>query len=225
MSKLAPKSIAILVLTLCPLVLFAQAAERGKLSIADFDEGEAIGLFSVSSRDPMDEDQWIKMNWDHDDAIGKAGGKSLRLDYDVDSNESAKATFWMRLNDQDLSQYDTLHLYLKGSEGSRGNITVQFVDGNYHPSPYVIGRIEDHWKEFQIPLKRFTRIHDWSTIQEFDIVIDDMNAIPKEGSLWVDEISVSSRNGNESSIQRRKSDSVIGKGNTNQNTTGGKYVQ
>ena len=217
MSKLAPKSIAILILTLCPLVLFAWEAERGKLTIADFDEGEAIGLFSVSSRDPMDEDQWIKMNWDHDDAIGKAGGKSLRLDYDVDSNESAKATFWMRLNDQDLSQYDTLHLYLKGSEGSRGNVTIQFVDGNYRTSPYVIGRITEHWKEFQIPFKRFTRIKDWSTMRELDIVIDDVNTIPKEGALWVDEISISSRKKNESSR-------VIEKGSTNSSTTGGKYV-
>ncbi|MBI3313597.1 MAG: hypothetical protein HYZ83_05140, partial [Candidatus Omnitrophica bacterium] len=149
MSKLAPKSIAILVLTLCPLVLFAQNAERGKLSIADFDEGEAVGLFSVSSRNPMDENQWIKMNWDSDDARGKAGGKSLRLDYDVDSNESAKATFWICLKDQDLSWYDTLHVYLKGSEGSRGNVTIQFVDGNYRRAPYVIGRIENRWKEFQ----------------------------------------------------------------------------
>ncbi len=218
MSKLPPKSIALLILTLCPLVLFAQEAERGKLSIADFDEGEAIGLFSVSSRDPMDENQWIKMNWDHDDAIGKAGGKSLRLDYDVDSNESAKATFWMRLNDQDLSQYDTLHLYLKGSEGSRGNVTIQFVDGNYRTSPYVIGRITGHWKEFQVPFKRFTRITDWSTMRELDIVIDDVNTIPKEGALWVDEISISSWKKNESS-------SVIEKRSTNSSTTGGKYVQ
>jgi hypothetical protein len=191
MSKLSPKSIALLILTLCPLVLFAEA-DREKLVIADFEEGEAIGLFSVSSRNPMDEDQWIKMNWEHDDALGKPNGKSLRLDYDVDSSESAKATFWFRLENQDLSPYDTLHLYLKGSEGSRGNVTLQFVDGNYRTSPYVIGRIEERWKEFRVPFKRFTRITDWSTMREFDIVIDDINTIPKEGSLWVDEISVSS---------------------------------
>lgn len=190
MRTLSPKNLLFLMLLFGSFPAFGQ--ELGNYSIADFDEGEAVGLFSVSSRNPMDDNQWIKMDWDQDDALGKTNGKSLRLEYDVDSNEPAKATFWFRLGNQDLSQYDTLRLYLKGSEGARGNVTLQFVDGNYRTSPYVIGRIEERWKEFRIPFKRFTRITDWSTIREFDIVIDDVNTIPKEGSLWVDEISVSS---------------------------------
>ena len=191
MSKLPPKFIAALILILGPLAALGQQTEIKKFWISDFDEREMVGLFSVSSKNPMDDDQWIKVDWDSDDARGNAEGKSLRLDYDVDSNEPAKATFWLRLKEHDLTGFDTLHISLKGSDGTRGNVTVQFVDSNYRMSPYVIGHIGSQWKEYQIPLKRFNRIRDWSSMQEFDIVIDDMNAIPKEGPLWVDEIYVS----------------------------------
>lgn len=191
MPKLSPKFILILILLLSPVALLAQQNELKKFWISDFDEREMVGLFSVSTKNPMDEDQWIKVDWDNDDAAGHAEGKSLRIDYDVDSSESAKATFWLRLKQHDLTGFETLHISLKGSDGARGNVTVQFVDSNYRVSPYVIGHIGSRWKEYQIPLKKFNRIRDWSAIQEFDIVIDDMNAIPKEGSLWVDEIFVS----------------------------------
>lgn len=191
MSKLSSKLIGIFILMLGPLAALAQQTDIKKFWISDFDEREMVGLFSVSSKNPMDQDQWIKVDWDSDDARGNAEGKSLRIDYDVDSNEPAKATFWLRLKEHDLTGFDTLHISLKGSDGARGNVTVQFVDANYRMSPYVIGHINSRWKEYQIPLKRFNRIQDWSSIREFDIVLDDMNAIPKEGSLWVDEIYVS----------------------------------
>ena len=191
MSKLSPKLIGIFILMLAPLAALAQQNDLKKFWISDFDEREMVGLFSVSSKNPMDQDQWIKVDWDSDDARGNAEGKSLRLDYDVDSNEPAKATFWLRLEEHDLTSFDTLHISLKGSDGTRGNVTVQFVDSNYRMSPYVIGHINSRWKEYKIPLKRFNRIRDWASMREFDIVLDDMNAIPKEGSLWVDEIYVS----------------------------------
>ena len=39
-------------------------------------------------------------------------------------------------------------------------------------------------------LKRFSRIHDWSAMREFAIILDDVYSIPKKGRLFVDEISV-----------------------------------
>ena len=122
MSKLSPKLIGIFILILAPLAALAQQNDLKKFWISDFDEREMVGLFSVSSKNPMDENQWIKLDWDSDDARGNVEGKSLRLDYDVDSNEPAKATFWLRLKEHDLTGYDTLHISLKGSAGARGNV-------------------------------------------------------------------------------------------------------
>lgn len=193
MRKLVPDCLIFLLAMFIPVTSLAQSEEAGKHWIAHFDRGEAVGLASVSSPNLMDESQWIKLTWVDDDALGKPGGKSIRLDYDVDSYEPAKAFFWLTLREEDLSHYDTFHLYLKGSEGSRGHVTVQLVDSANRPSPYVVGRIEDRWKEFRIPLKRFARIHDWSRVRELSIVIDDTYAIPKEGALFIDEIFLSAQ--------------------------------
>lgn len=172
----------------------AQTTENpDKRTIISFDR-PIIGPYGVSDRNPMDPDQGIKMSLVEDGLPGKTGRKVLKLEYDVDSHEPAKAEFWLRLREMDLSRFDTLHLYLRGNteHGKIRGVTIRIVDAGHRTAPYILTGIENHWKEFSIPLKRFSRIRDWSKIDEFGIVFDDVYSVPKEGALFVDKIDASS---------------------------------
>ncbi len=173
---------------------FVQANIGNSLLLTGFSENEITGRMGVYDSNPLDEDQGIKMSIVGEDALGKPGGKALRLDYDVDSWKQAKVQFWIELEQKDLSAFDTLHFYMRGDseKGCTKNVMVRFMDGDNRVAPYIVTGIRDQWKEFEIPFKRFSRIRDWSQMKEFGIVFDDVNSNPKEGALYVDEISVSS---------------------------------
>lgn len=174
---------------------FVQARIVGSLVLSGFEGQAQARLMGVSVKNPLDGNQEIKMSFVHDDAHGKPDGKALRLDYDVDSWEQAKAEFWIDLGQKDLSAFDALHFYMRGDseKGCTKNVMVKFMDGDNGNAPYIVTGIQDRWKEFQIPFKRFSRVRDWSHMKEFGIVFDDVNSNPKEGTLYVDEITVSSK--------------------------------
>jgi len=70
-------------------------------------------------------------------------------------------------------------------------VAVQLTDSLYRKAAYWVSNVKEEWKEYQILLKKFARIANWSQVKEFEIILDDMNAIPKEGTLLIDEIYVS----------------------------------
>lgn len=152
-----------------------------------------IGPYGVSVSNIMDRNQSIKMDFVGEDALGNPEGKSLRLDYDVNSYEKAKAEFWLRLKGLDLSKFDTLNLYLRGDskKGSSKTVTLRFLDGGNRAASYIVTGITKEWKKFKIPLKKFSRIQDWSRLNELGLIFDDVFSNPKEGTLYVDHISVS----------------------------------
>ena len=181
-------------LILLPLAANAQDFNRHPiLWIADFEDPDMPQNTGVWVHNILDPDQSLKIEIMQQGTARKKAGKVLRLDYDVDSPNPAMAGFWVNLRNQDFSGFDTLHLSLKAGEGERfpGSIALQFTDANNHKAPYLISDIPPEWKEFLVPLKKFNRINDWSEIKEFEIIIDDINARPKEGILFVDGIYVS----------------------------------
>jgi len=172
---------------------FIQASIGASLLITGFEEDGVAGPMGAYDANPLDESQWIKMSIVDEDALGKPGGKALRLDYDVDSWKQAKGEFWIDLGGSNFSAFDTLNLWLRGDrqKGFTKNVTVRFKDGNNQTAPYIVTGIKDYWKEFQIPFKRFSRIRDWSAMKEFGLIFDDVNSSPKAGRLYIDEIRVS----------------------------------
>ena len=177
------------VLPFLPLAGFAQdVSPQPVLQIIDFKDADLTQNIGVWVHNILDPDQGLKFE------IAQQGQeKILKLDYDVDSPNPAMVGFWVNLRNQDLRGFDTLHVSLKAGveEPFLGNIAFQFTDINNHKAAYLISRIPSEWKEFQVPLKKFNRINDWSEIKEFEIIIDDINARPKEGVLFVNEIYVS----------------------------------
>lgn len=141
----------------------------------------------------LDSNQGIRIEIVQDDARGKTGGKSLAIHFDVDSPNPAMVGLWIKLKHQDLSAFDTLHFSLKsaGEERFRGSVAVQFTDEGNRKASFLVSGIKKEWKEYNIPLKKFARIRDWSKVKEFEVILDDTNAVPKEGTLLIDEIYVS----------------------------------
>lgn len=170
----------------------AAASPGERYVLADFDSDDSSPVLGVSVKNPLDNEQSLLMGF------VKGGpqlqeGRFLYLDYDVDSFQPAKGFFWLKLNNADISGFDTLHLYLRADPESGGskNVTVQFTDASYRRSSYILTGITEQWKEFTVPLKRFSRIRNWSAMKEFVIVLDDVYSIPKKGRVFVDEIFVS----------------------------------
>lgn len=183
-----------LFLALLPLMAHAESRVPQRiLRIESFDHKETAKNIVTWEHNILDSNQSIRIELIDQDAQNKRGGRALAIHFDVDSPEPAMVGCWIKLENQDLSAFDTLHFSLKSGDGERlkGSVAVQFTDSLYRKAAYLVSQIKDEWTEFRIPLKKFPRISNWSEIREFEIIIDDINANPKEGTLLIDEIYVS----------------------------------
>ena len=173
-----------------------QSAPTGnELIVADFNTGDKPnnigGDFGTWDKDPNDETQAVSMSFEPDDALGDKSGYSVRLDYDVDSPNPAYNGFWMKLNGEDATPYKAVSFYLKGDpkKGFTKRLKVELKDMSNQPSPYIVNGITDQWQKFTVPFEKYRKVKDWSAMNEYVIVFDDINSNPKSGALYVDHIT------------------------------------
>lgn len=173
----------------------AFAAEE--LVVSDFDTGDKPnnigGDFGGWDKDPNDETQGTQMSFEPDDALGDPAGYAIRLDYDVDSPNPAYNGFWMKMNGEDAAKYNTLNFYIKGdaANGFTKRMKIELKDMTNKPSPYIVSGITEQWQKISIPFEKFRRITDWSAMNEFVVVFDDINSNPKKGTVLIDHITLS----------------------------------
>lgn len=173
------------------------AAAGDELVIADFDTGDKPnnigGDFGAWDKDPNDDTQGTQLSFEPDDARGDQAGYAVRLDYDVDSPNPAYNGFWMKLNGEDATKYNTLNFYIKGSAeaGFTKRVKLELKDMTNKPSPYIVSGITDKWQKVSIPFDKFRRITDWAHLNEVVFVFDDVNSSPKTGTVYIDHITVS----------------------------------
>ena len=193
-----------LVLTLVALmvvgfgvVAHAAAPASNELVIADFDTGDKPnnigGDFGAWDKDPNDETQGTQMSFDTDDSQGDASGYSCRLDYDVDSPNPAYNGFWMKLNGEDATAYNTLNFFVKGDAkaGYTKRFKIELKDMTNKPSAYIVSGVTDKWQKISIPFEKFRRIENWNSLNELVFVFDDINSSPKTGGILLDQITFS----------------------------------
>lgn len=167
-----------------------------ELVVADFDTGDKPnnlgGDFGAWDKDPNDDTQKTEMSFEADDALGDPAGYSLRLDYDVDSPNPAYNGFWMKFNGEDATAYNTLSFYVRGEgyNNYSNRLKLELKDMSNRPSPYIVSGITEEWQRIAIPFEKFRRIQDWSGVNEFIIVFDDINSAPKTGSILIDHIAL-----------------------------------
>lgn len=181
-----------------PLLAVKEAAPAGggsQLVLADFDSGDKPnnigGDFGSWDKDPNDETQLSQMAFEGDDAAENASGYSIRLDYDVDSPNPAYNGFWMKLNGEDATPYNTVSFYLRGDKekGFTKRIKVEMKDMSNQPSPYIVTGITDQWQKISVPFEKFRKVKDWTAMNEFVVVFDDINSNPKAGTIFIDQIA------------------------------------
>lgn len=181
-----------------PAAPAAPAASGSELVIADFNTGDKPnnigGDFGAWDKDPNDETQSSQMSFESDDALGDKMGYSIRLDYDVDSPNPAYNGFWMKLNDLDVTAYNTVNFYIKGDKtnGFTKRVKIELKDSTKQPSPYILSGVTDTWQKISIPFEKFRRIKNWDALSEFVVVFDDINSNPKSGTIFVDNVTFSS---------------------------------
>lgn len=202
----------VVVLGLFPATVFAQTAEEAiaepaeavegagagqELVLADFDTGDKPnnigGDFGTWDKDPNDDTMSVNFTFVNDDAAGNPGGYAIRLDYDVDSPNPAYNGFWMKLEGSDATPYNTLNLYIKGDseKGFTKRLKIELKDQTNKPSAYIVSGITGDWQKVSIPFEKFRRVTDWSGMNEFVIVFDDINSNPKSGTIYIDNIAFS----------------------------------
>jgi len=171
--------------------------KANELVIADFDTGDKPnnigGDFGGWDKDPNDESQGTQMSFDTDDSQGDASGYSIRLDYDVDSPNPAYNGFWMKLNGEDATAYNTLNFYVKGDAkaGYTKRFKIELKDMTNKPSAYIVSGVTDQWQKISIPFEKFRRIENWNSLNELVFVFDDINSSPKTGSILIDQVTFS----------------------------------
>lgn len=190
--------IALMVFANLPATAAEEAGASGnELVIADFDTGDKPnnigGDFGSWDKDPNDETQVVSMAFESDDAKGDPAGYSIRLDYDVDSPNPAYNGFWMKLNGEDATNYNTVNFYMKGDAkaGFSKRIKVELKDMSNKPSPYIVSGLTDQWQKYSVPFEKFRRVTDWKNMNEFVVVFDDINSNPKTGTILIDNVSFS----------------------------------
>ncbi len=180
--------------TLVQPVMAADAKGGNSLVIADFDTGDKPnnlgGDFGAWDKDPNDETQSTKMSFEPDDALAGPSGYSVKLDYDVDSPNPAYNGFWMKLNGENATGYNTLSFYIKGDKNTQftKRLKIEMKDMSNKSSPFIVSGITDKWQKISVPFEKFRRITDWSSMNEFVVVFDDINSSPKTGSISIDQV-------------------------------------
>lgn len=173
----------------------AGKTNANSLVIADFDTGDKPnnigGDFGAWDKDPNDDTQGTKLSFEPDDALGDPAGYAAKLVYDVDSPNPAYNGFWMKLNGENATAYNTLTFYIKGDKaaGFTKRVKIEMKDMTNKSSPYIVSGITDQWQKISIPFEKFRRITDWSATNEFVLVFDDINSSPKTGAILIDQIA------------------------------------
>lgn len=172
-------------------------ASPTELVIADFNSGNKPnnigGDFGTWDKDPNDDTQGTKMAFEPEDSLGNPSGYSIRLDYDVDSPNPAYNGFWMKLDGEDATTYKSVSFYIKGDKekGFTKRVKIELKDMSNQPSPYIVTGITGEWQKVTIPLEKFRKMKDWSRMNEFVVVFDDINSRPKEGTIYIDQVAFS----------------------------------
>jgi hypothetical protein len=163
------------------------------LVVDDFDSGRKPnrlgGDFGSWNKDPDDPTQYCRNGFDKANAFGKVG-YSLRLDYDVDSPNAAYNGFWSKLQNLDLRPYKQLSFYIKGdaSKGYPEQVKVE-LKSERETGRYLVKGITEQWQKVSIPLKDFTGLSDTTKMTEFVLVFDDVSAVRKTGTVYIDDIA------------------------------------
>lgn len=173
-------------------------AQSNNLIVADFNKGHKptnLGEdFGTWDKDASDLTQSCKMSFSKDDSLGNTSGKSLQLDYDVDSPNPAYNGFWLKISNAKAADFDTLSFYVKGdvSKGFTPKIKIEIKDKKKGKATFLVENITENWQKISLTLdKNSFSENQKKPFEEFVVVFDDINSRPKTGRIFIDQIEFS----------------------------------
>ncbi|MFH1855673.1 MAG: carbohydrate binding domain-containing protein [Candidatus Omnitrophota bacterium] len=172
---------------------FSFDAQAALLKVVDFDnarEGESPDSMSCWTGNENDADCGCSMTFDNRVKRGKKGA-SLRLDYDVSSPNPAYCGFRLKLKEKDLSEYAGIVFWIKGdaAKGYSRRIKFELKNAQGQSDLSLVTRITDKWKQVAVYFDEFKNINDYSNMDEFRIIFDDVVTLPQEGAVYIDDIA------------------------------------
>jgi len=133
----------------------------------------------------------------------EAHGAVLMIDYDVSVPEkSLPATsfpvfngVWFKLNDRDISRYDTVVLWLKGDakKGFTSICKLEMKNNFKETGSYYIEDLGKGWKRYEIPITHFRTadgkpIANRTAMKELTIVFEKNRVSAMQGVIYADGI-------------------------------------
>jgi len=174
---------------------FKVAAQKQALVVANFDSGKKpnnLGEdFGTWDGFRTDLTQSCTIAFATEDALAKNGGRSLQLDYDVDSPNPAYNGFWMKITQAEVLDSDTLSFYVRGDsqKGFTTRVKIELKDKKGGKASFLVENITDKWQKIELTLDPRSKGKDQKKpFEEFVIVFDDVNSRPKTGRLLIDQI-------------------------------------
>ena len=177
----------------------AFAEETVSLVVADFDNAQMTNNLGQPievwlREDGSDKTQSCQMSFVEDDALGKTLGRSVRLDYDVESENPAYNGIRTGLNLLDPAPYKTFNFYIKGdkAKGFTKKLKIELIGQGKPPSPYIVEGITDQWQKITVLLSEFWVTQSGVPLEKFVLVFADINNDPKVGTIYLDQVYFSS---------------------------------
>ena len=186
-------------------------SSRGKsarLLIADFKKNikpnNIEGNFGVWDKDswdkgPADSVLGAKMSFVKDDALGDSEGYAIRLDYDVNSSDRMRSGFWMDIREAFIGTSENLNFYIKCDPKNCPNeigVNLRIPEQDFSKEALPVSRITEQWQKVSLPLSAFNLPTLFNTpykdyLAEFVVEFEDSHILPKKGTVFIDQISLS----------------------------------
>jgi len=170
------------------------SAPANVLVIADFDLGTWVnnrgGTFGLWTKDPDDEDHYIRASFDSIERSGDQGF-GLKISYDIDSETLIYNGLWMNLSFLDAEPYGALQLDVKGDErdGYPNVFKVELKNDYGQVVGIYVDGVSDEWQTFEIPLSRFgVLMSDLNYLTELVFVFENNVVNETTGTIYVDNI-------------------------------------
>lgn len=172
------------------------------ITIADFNsetmKNNLEGQSGTWETNPHDMTQGIEASLDSNIKRGDEGA-SLKLEYDVDSDENAINGFWTQLMTFDASEFDHFEFWVKGDKEKNYPRTfkIEFKKSQKDEEgrdetikgSYVVKGVTDRWQKISIPLNVMNGIRDWGDIEEFAITFEKRRLAQRKGALYFDDLT------------------------------------
>lgn len=172
---------------------------RAPILVDDFSLGETKNRLNQDTMsfncNPNDKEQFCLEEFDEENMMG-AEGYSLHLTYDVDTPQTYIAEYpntsfngyVSPLGGKSLTKYKYLIIDAKGDKekGFTRKIIIE-LKNNTQVAKAELKVIDNFWKRFYIPLRKFREITDWMYMTELVVVFNE-HVTKREGAVYIDNI-------------------------------------